>query len=175
MVDVEADGPVPGDYSMVALGAIVAEPGLEKTFYARLRPVSRNYLPEYLAVTGFTREQTLAFEEPAEALQRFDLWLHRNSRGQPAFVSDNAGFDWGFVAWYCQHFLQFNPFGTKALDLDSFYKGCSRSLFKNFRRLRMTPHTHHPVDDARGNAEAFLTILREYRVRAGAAATGDRE
>jgi len=31
MVDIEADGPIPGDYSMVCFGAIVVEPSLERT------------------------------------------------------------------------------------------------------------------------------------------------
>jgi hypothetical protein len=26
----------------------------------------------------------------------------------------------------------------------------------NFKRLRKTKHTHHPVDDAKGNSEALL-------------------
>ena len=32
MVDVEADGPIPGDYSMVCFGAIIVEPGLSRSF-----------------------------------------------------------------------------------------------------------------------------------------------
>jgi hypothetical protein len=36
MVDVEADGPIPGRYSMISFGAIVVEPGLQRTFYRRL-------------------------------------------------------------------------------------------------------------------------------------------
>jgi hypothetical protein len=32
MVDVEADGPIPGDYSMISFGAIIVEPSLSKTF-----------------------------------------------------------------------------------------------------------------------------------------------
>lgn len=40
MVDVEADGPYPGDYSMICFGAVVVEPALDRTFYGRLRPVS---------------------------------------------------------------------------------------------------------------------------------------
>ena len=28
----------------------------------------------------------------------------------------------------------------------------------NFKTLRKTKHTHHPVDDARGNAEALLAM-----------------
>ena len=40
MVDVESDGPIPGDYSMISFGAIVVEPTLGKTFYSRLKPIS---------------------------------------------------------------------------------------------------------------------------------------
>ena len=40
MVDMEADGPIPGDYSMICFGAVIVEPGLDRTFYGRLRPIS---------------------------------------------------------------------------------------------------------------------------------------
>jgi len=33
-----------------------------------------------------------------------------------------------------------------------------KDTFVNFKHLRKTKHTHHPVDDARGNAEALLTM-----------------
>src|SRR5690606_25580159 len=100
MVDVEADGPIPGDYSMICLGAIVVEPSLSKTFYGRLRPVSSEWIVEALSVSGFSREQTLEFDEPVEVMQRFADWLAEVSRGRPIFVSDNNGFDWQFVNWY---------------------------------------------------------------------------
>ncbi|HET6924100.1 MAG TPA: exonuclease, partial [Anaeromyxobacteraceae bacterium] len=64
VVDVEADGPVPGRYSMVCFGAVVVEPSLAKTFYGRTRPISEEWLPEALAVSGFTREQHRGFEDP---------------------------------------------------------------------------------------------------------------
>ena len=35
MVDVEADGPIPGDFSMICFGAIVVEPALNRTFHGR--------------------------------------------------------------------------------------------------------------------------------------------
>jgi hypothetical protein len=31
-------------------------------------------------------------------------------------------------------------------------------MTKNFKHLRKTPHTHHPVDDAKGHAEALLAM-----------------
>tara|TARA_R110002096_G_scaffold44526_13_gene120622 strand:- start:241646 stop:241888 length:243 start_codon:yes stop_codon:yes gene_type:complete len=61
MVDIEADGPIAGDYSMVCFGAIIVEPQLSRTFYGKLRPISENWIPEALAVSGFTREETYAF------------------------------------------------------------------------------------------------------------------
>ena len=40
MVDIESDGPIPGDYSMVSFGAVVVDGQLDKTFYGKLRPIS---------------------------------------------------------------------------------------------------------------------------------------
>ncbi len=34
-------------------------------------------------------------------------------------------------------------------------------MTQNFKHLRKTPHTHHPVDDAKGNAEALLTLKEQ--------------
>ncbi len=45
VVDVEADGPIPGKYSMVCLGAVVVEPTLSRTFYGRTRPSRRSGSP----------------------------------------------------------------------------------------------------------------------------------
>ena len=56
MVDIESDGPIPGDYSMVCFGAVVVEPGLEKTFYGQTKPISGKWIPEALAISGFSRE-----------------------------------------------------------------------------------------------------------------------
>jgi hypothetical protein len=33
-----------------------------------------------------------------------------------------------------------------------------KDTFVNFKHLRETRHTHNPVDDARGNAEALLKM-----------------
>lgn len=54
MVDIEADGPIPGDYSMICFGAIIVEPELSRTFYGKLKPISEAFIPDALAVSGFT-------------------------------------------------------------------------------------------------------------------------
>lgn len=159
MVDIEADGPIPGDYSMVSFGAVVVELGLERTFYGELRPISEKFAPEALAVSGFTREQTLAFPEPEEVMRKFASWVAEVGTGRPMFISDNNGFDWQFINWYFHHFTGANPFGFSSTNLGSLYKGLVRDTTKNFKDLRKTRHTHHPVDDARGNAEALLEMM----------------
>jgi hypothetical protein len=156
MVDIEADGPIPGDYSMVCFGAVIVEPALNRTFYGRLRPISAKWLPEALKVSGFSREECLQFDDPAEVMTRFDAWLRETVPGRPIFIADNNGFDWQFINWYFHHFLGRNPFGFSSMNLGSLYKGLVKDSSASFKHLRRTRHTHHPVDDAMGNAEALL-------------------
>ena len=156
MVDVESDGPIPGDYSMIAFGAVLVEPTLTKRFAGRLKPISEKWIPEALAVSGYSREETLGFEEPKIAMSGFRAWLAEHCRDRPMFISDNNGFDWQFINWYFHHFLGENPFGFSSTNLGSLYKGLARDTSKNFKHLRRTKHTHDPVDDAIGNARPCL-------------------
>lgn len=158
MVDIEADGPIPGDYSMVSLGAVIVEPGLTRTFYGQLRPISEQWVADALAVSGHTREEVLEFEEPTPVMERFAAWVAKNCPKRKIFISDNNGFDWMFVNWYFHHFLGKNPFGFSSQNLGSLYKGLVKDTFQSFKHLRKTKHSHHPVDDARGNAEALLAM-----------------
>ena len=91
MVDIEADGPIPGDYSMVCIGAIVVGPSLDRTFYGGLRPISSEWIPQALAVSGFTREEMLTFDDPKRVMQQFADWIRSVSSGQAMFISDNNG------------------------------------------------------------------------------------
>ena len=161
MVDVEADGPIPGDFSMISFGAVIVEPSLEKTFYGKLKPISERWIPEALAVSGFHREETLTFDDPKLVMEQFATWINLNSNGRPFFISDNNGFDWQFINWYFHHFTGNNPFGHSSSNLGSLYKGFAKDAFANFKHLRKTAHTHHPVDDAKGNAEALLHMKEQ--------------
>jgi len=161
VVDVESDGPIPGDYSMVCFGAVIVDDQLDKTFYGELRPISEVWVPEALAVSGFTREATMAFQEPEVIMREFSTWLEDNCKSRPLFYSDNNGFDWQFINWYFHHFTGNNPFGFSSNNIGSLYKGLVSDMFKNFKHLRKTTHTHNPVDDAMGNAEALLYMKNE--------------
>lgn len=122
-------------------------------------------LPKALEVCGLSREETLGFDDPREVMSRFRDWVKEVARGRALFISDNNGFDWQFVNWYFHHFLGANPFGFSSTNLGSLYKGVVKDTSKNFKHLRKTKHTHHPVDDARGNAEALLAIQEKYDLK----------
>jgi DNA polymerase III alpha subunit (gram-positive type) len=161
MVDIESDGPIPGDYSMVCFGAVIVETGLSRTFYGKLKPISGKWIPDALEVSGFTRDEVLRFDDPSAEMTRFDDWLKENTKDRPIFVSDNNGFDWQFINWYFHHFLGKNPFGFSSINLGSLYKGMVKDTSPNFKHLRKIRHSHNPVDDAIGNAEALLHMKNE--------------
>lgn len=150
---------------MVSFGAVIVEPGLHRTFYGQLQPISECWIPEALAVSGHSREETLTFDEPTQVMQRFADWLKREVKSRPHFIADNNGFDWSFINWYFHHFLGANPFGYSSTNLGSLYKGVVRDMFQNFKHLRKTAHDHHPVNDAKGNAEALLAIKAQYGLK----------
>jgi DNA polymerase III epsilon subunit-like protein len=158
MVDVEADGPAPGLYSMVSFGAVAVTPSLDKTFYGQCSPISSNYQPEALKVSGHTREECLAFPHPEITMRKFEHWLNDLNVRRPIFIADNNGFDWQFINYYFHAYLGYNPFGFSSQNLGSLYKGFQKNVFGSFKHLRITKHTHHPVDDAKGNAEALLKL-----------------
>jgi hypothetical protein len=166
MVDIESDGPCPGKHSMICFGAVIVEPGLQRTFYAELKPISEEFLPDALAISGFSREQCMKFPDPRDAMQNFEIWLQKEIPGRrPIFWSDNNGYDFAFINYYFWQHLNRNPFGWSSANLGSFWKGMERDLFSTFKHLRETKHTHHPVDDAKGNAEALLKMFERMKYK----------
>lgn len=165
MVDIESDGPIPGDYSMVCFGAVLVDEKLDRTFYGKLKPISEQFNPEALAISGFSREETLAFDDPKIVMNDFKTWIQENSKGRPIFISDNNGFDWMFICWYFHHFIGENPFGYSSRRLSDLYCGLVKDTFAKWKHLRKTVHTHNPVDDAMGNAEVLLLMKKEMELK----------
>ena len=167
IVDVEADGPAPGLYSLVSIGVVKVDDALETTFYGQTRPIVEAYIPDALAVSGYTREQHLAFEDPKDVMERLVAFLAEHSTGRPVFVSDNPAFDFAFANYYLHRFTGSNPFGFSGRRIGDFYAGLEKDFFAagKWRKYRKTKHTHHPVDDAKGNAEALIEFARLHGVR----------
>jgi 3' exoribonuclease, RNase T-like len=165
MIDIESDGPIPSDYSMISFGAVLVNESLDQTFYRRLKPVSDRFLQEALDISGFTREETLLFDDPGKVINELAAWLKQVCTEDPIFISDNNGYDWMFICWYFHHFTGSNPFGHSSQNLGSLYKGIVKDASQNFKHLRKTKHTHNPLDDAIGNAEALIALREQYGMK----------
>jgi DNA polymerase III epsilon subunit-like protein len=187
-VDVETDGPYPGDYSLVALGACAVD-APDKTFYRELRPISARWDPAALAVSGLSREALLAEgSDPAEAMGAFARWVGETAgERRPVFVAFNATFDWMFVYWYLRKYHGASPFGIAGLDIKAYAMGVLGSSWRltaKGRLLAARPelrpsrrHSHHALDDAIEQADLFARLrrLREAIPPAPAPRTPDTE
>ena len=180
--DVEADGPIPGPYSMISFGLAVAatydgrtfarrDPEAT-TFYAELRPISDEYDADALAVSGLDRDRLLREgRDPAEAMTSAAGWVRSVAAaegGKPVFVAYPLGFDWMFLYWYFVRFAETgSPFGhSRFLDLKTLYAARSgetvtRSVKGRMPRhlLSRRPHTHNALDDAMEQAELLQNLM----------------
>ncbi len=158
VVDVEADGSYPGGFSMVSFGAVVVRGNLDEYFYGKVKPISTEWNPEALAVSNISREEHMSYADPKLVMLDFVKWVEKVSDGRPVFVSDNPCFDWMFMCYYLHKYAGKNPFGFSGRRIGDIYCGLVKDAYANsqWKRLRKTKHTHHPVDDAKGNAEALM-------------------
>jgi hypothetical protein len=169
-VDVEADGPLPGPYSMLSLGmAAVGSPDLR--FYTEIRPISERFQPEALAVSGLDRDRLLReAPTPEVAMEAAARWInHLRKIGRPVFLAAPAVWDGMFVHWYFINFIGKSPFGNtgSGIDLRSYWMGLHGCEWVETRKGRIKselavtdlPHTHHAGDDAAELAVVFEKVL----------------
>lgn len=170
-VDIETSGPIPGEYSMLSIGACLVD-APEAKFEHRLKPLNRNADPEALAISGFSLEELEQNGvEPCQAMAEFDAWVKAacGGIGVAVFVGLNAPFDWSFINYYFHRFYGKNPFGFTALDIKAYYMGVTGSLWRDTRSSAMASHlhpaqrgSHNAVQDAVYQAELFR-LTRELR------------
>lgn len=163
-VDVETAGPIPGEYSLLAIGACLID-APEETFFCYLQPLNTNADPVALEVSGLSLQDLARTGLPPEqAMARFAAWLeaHRNSADRLVFVGLNAPFDWSFVNYYFHRFVGENPFGFTALDIKAFYMGAIGVAWRESTSSGMAEAfginetgDHNALHDAQYQAELF--------------------
>ena len=166
-IDVEASGPIPGEYSLLSIGAcLVGQP--DQSFYVELKPLNDNFVEKAMDVTGLSLEKLrLDGEEPDLAMASFATWIKSVAGdNRPVFVAFNATFDWSFTHWYFIKFLGHDPFGISGLDIKAYFMGkhhttwgetVKKNVLKNYPSL--TRHSHQALDDAKEQAEIFSRML----------------
>ncbi|MFW6210327.1 MAG: 3'-5' exonuclease [Patescibacteria group bacterium] len=148
MIDVETAGSYPVRHALLSIGACLI-PQWQEAFYVELRPDSRHFDREAMAVHGLTFDRLeRSGITPGTALQRLVDWVTVR-RARPLFVAHNAAFDWMFLQIYLQRYEIRNPFGHWPFD--------TKSAYGNIMR---TPLPHHARQDAQIQTQ---DLLRYYR------------
>jgi DNA polymerase III epsilon subunit-like protein len=169
-IDIETAGPNPNTYSMLSIGACqVYDP--QDTFYIELKPISKLYIPSALAISALDWDHLNTNGiPPAEGMVRFANWVNqlKTEDSQPIFVAFNASFDWMFVNDYFFHFLGYNPFGHKALDIKSYYMGLYGVSWQETGMKNISNRygidlelSHHALQDAIDQAKLFRKMLSD--------------
>jgi DNA polymerase III epsilon subunit-like protein len=166
-IDVETAGPIPGEYSMLSIGAcLVASPFL--TFTCELKPINDKFVSEALDVSGLSLERLKETGiEPEVAMSRFREWIIEAAGDNvPVFVGFNAPFDWSFINYYFHRFTGDNPFGFTALDIKALWMGVSGCSWADTRSSRIADAVqpklhgdHDALHDAQYQAELFRLVL----------------
>lgn len=154
LVDCEATGLAPGTPGGVLTEYGAVEFVSRSTFHGVLHdsePDPAN--PAKPLITGKSYSPLLSAVD-------FERWL-LSFNDRVVFVSDNNGYDYMWIAHLFASTLQRNPFGHSSRRISDFYAGLQQDFTKTqqWKKLRLTPHDHNPVNDAMGNAEALQTLF----------------
>ncbi|GAB4140293.1 MAG: hypothetical protein Fur0037_06760 [Planctomycetota bacterium] len=173
--DVEANGPIPGAYSMLSLASVAlrhdgAELGRFAANLEELPGAGRH--PDTMAWwKGFPEAWAACRadpEEPSAVMQRYAAWLDALP-GPAVFVGYPATWDFGFVYWYLIRFVGRSPFGHSALDVKTLamsllglpFRSAVKRNFPDGWKDDGLPHTHVAMDDALEQGRMFLAMMRE--------------
>ena len=182
-VDVEADGPTPGLYSMLSFG--IAAFSIDKVLLAtfsrnlELLPGAAQH-PRVMAWWQQTAAHRAAYERTREDVQPIresmlecDAWCKSlHVHGKPCAVGAPAAYDYGaWLYWYLVYALGDIPdLGFSALDLKSFafgrmpgtrYRSLGKSTYDPEWFDPDVPHTHVALDDAIEQGTIIVNAIRQ--------------
>lgn len=172
LVKTIVDGVIPGDFSLVAFGAVVVRAGLNETFYAELKPISEYSERHWPEKHHYSRKNRISFNEPEKVMRDFAMWVSKTTKGKAIFLSDNIGTDLMFINWYLRHFrAPLHPFSKNYgyvvdyEDLSSFYQGLTANgtdLLEIFEKL--DNENDDPLKIAIKHADLFLKLAKKYNI-----------
>lgn len=170
-IDVEASGPCPNHGDLLSFGCVLLDDHLDKTYLSpNMKAECANYKHGVYEFLGITREEHEQYPDTIEdGILSMRDWLATLCDVEPydfneghrfIMVSDNPGFDFGWLNFECHNVLGFSPFGHSARRIGDAWAGIKRNPRNtgDWRKYRKTPHDHNPLNDAMGNAEAWQKI-----------------
>jgi hypothetical protein len=180
-VDIETDGPLPSQASMLSFGIIVAGE-FDGTFFANmqhksltfsreLKPVMTEFDQTVVKDLRIDREHYAEYgTHPVEAMTDAADWVRSIAIDKrPVFLGYAASFDWMFMQHY---FMRYSRTGSPFLhssvyDIKTMYAAKSRVTFSEAIRTRMPreltdgliSERHDAMEDARLQAELFTRLF----------------
>lgn len=189
-IDIEADGPVPGEYSMLSFGAVAFDKDGEELdyFYKKLEklPGAKEH-PETMKwwkdFPEMWEEVNRDKESPEKAMNEFNDWLKQlaeKSGKKLTFVGMPIAFDFMFIKWYFAKFVEEhkikNDFdfliGINGIDVRTFAMALlgknnyscwkmSEEIEKFGTIIPKKENAHHALADARWQGKVFMQLMKE--------------
>lgn len=175
-VDVEADGPVPGLFSLRSIGAAAYDEdgNMIDTFYENLMRLENaaEYQP---TIDWFQIKQPEAWhallehpDYPDRVMRRFYDWIVALP-GKPVFIGAPVVFDHSFTHWNLWKFIGDDPFSHSGIDektmawtvLGGSYREIGKRSYPERWFNPDLPHTHKALDDAVEQGYIFFQIKKE--------------
>ncbi len=176
-IDIECDGPVPGLYSMISLGAAAFDNDgrIIGTFEANLEPLKGatqhpDTMKDFWAKHPEAwKRSTENAKPPEDVIKAFDAWVRDLPGQEKRAVCSPVGFDFTFVYWYLVKFLGKSCLDFKAIDIRSYLSGMlgsayqysGKPLYKSRWKDNRFSHTHCALDDALEQGTSFMRIRAE--------------
>lgn len=176
-IDIEANGDVPGKYSMLSLGAAAYdrsgtvlttfEQNFETLPGAIENPDTMAFWARFPTAYEATRRNLVSAQV---GMELFTLWFERLEN--PVFVFYPPKFDAMFVYWYLQTYVDRmnfisspDMFDTKTLAaillrVDNLKEASKKHWPKRWKNKKLR-HNHVALDDALEQGEQFIKILNE--------------
>lgn len=179
-VDMEADGPVPGENSMLSLGADARLPdGTKLATYSenlvelpgtKMAEEAMRWWAQHPQAWQATRT---AQRDPYWVMLRFSAWvkhLEQTHEAEAIFVAYPVSFDFDYVRYYSRKFLGIDIFEGRCVDMRSMAMGILGVDYGEANKAHMPAEwnamehmTHVAVEDAIQQADLFFKMIEASR------------
>ena len=185
LVDIEADGPVPGRHSMLSFAAVAFK--LDRTIIGTFErnleqlPGATTYAPTMKWWEGFPEAWAACRTNPlppAQAMTEFLDWLWQLPHQPVVFTANPISYDWVYMHYYLHTFTGFvhsisekSPLSLNALDMHSYsmaalgksFRGSGKGAYLPEWKAHKLPHTHKAMDDAMEHAMTFCAMAESVK------------